>query len=941
MQVAEVGVTEMEFSRGSVIGNFKLVEQLSSGAFTERWLAEKAALEAEKVVLEIVTDSALSSTLKSEGVKLPQKHHSAHLLCGGYNIRTEPFYFIYEKFDSRTLLDLLKEKRRLDLKSSILIFAQLLDALGAAHSGGILHLNLTPENVFVDAGGRVKVGGFGLGASLLSMKQYLAARTVVARGEFSSMLAPLSSRSRTSIVTRKEIDSLYQFIADTEGAKIRPLLQNLGKVSAPSGADITADYDYIAPEQKENKPPDVRTDIYSLGVMLFQMITGSRPLRTQKITDLRPDAPPTLDRIFIKATATQPQRYTSVAEIAKEFEPIRAKFISPVAYEEVREKVIPAKPKTTPVKRSAPETAAVGVGIDVTPRETEKRFIIEHKERAILRTQAKAKMPKILLFAGAAAVAAIILSLIFVLPKGAQKTLIEVTRVTDEKEEEVKTLLAEIDKQTGTGNYDFGAIVQRLRELRTQADGTTLIPQIDARIERLTQKFETDSRNEYDKLIRRFNNLLASERFQDAIACLSAYPERFRKSAYWTEKIPEVREKAVYLERAKDEFASTSAAFEREVSSLKIGEERAALDRIRAIVDSFVRSYGDTPFSAQLTNKFNALIASPSFQGLPVATGPAQEEAKRTPRVAVKFENWTHPTIPSNSVTALASDGRGGILCATLSGVSRYDGKEWKQVILKDETNKPRLEKENVTCILAIGNTTWFGTPGGLYRESQGKVTLFQTSDGLPANWIVSVACAPDSSQLWAGTTEGASIFDGSLWRNFTVKDGLANNHVNSILITPRDVLLATRGGLTIVSRPERATQEVISSRTFTIASGLPSDSVTALCPDSAGLWIGTEDGLCYTPGTLSAVSAPVKLTTYTTENGLPGNFITCLAVDSGNNVFAGTRSGLAHFDGQKWTTYTKETGLTGNMITALAVVGNHLYVGTHFGLSRIVFAGR
>ena len=927
----------MGFSRGSVIGNFKLVEQLSSGAFTERWLAEKAAPEAERVMLEIVTDSTLSSTLKSEGVKLPQKRHSAHLLCGGYNIRTEPFYFIYEKFDSQTLLDLLKEKGRLDLKSSILIFAQLLDALGAAHSGGILHLNLTPENVFVGAGTRVKVGGFGPGASLLAMKQYLAARSVIARGEFSSMLAPLSSRSRTSIVTRKEIDSIYQFITETEGAKIRPLLQNLGKVSAPSGADISADYDYIAPEQKENKPPDVRTDIYALGVILFQMLTGSRPLRAQKITDLRPDAPPTLDKIFVKATAAQPQRYTSVAEIAKEFEPIRAKFISPVAYEEVREKVIPAKPKTTPIKRSAPATASVGVEIDVTRRETEKRFTIEHKERAILRTQAKTRMPKILLFAGAAAVALIILNLIFVLPRGAQKPPPELTGVTNEKEEEVKALLADIDKLTGTGNYDFENILQKLRALRTQSDGTTLIPQIDARIEQLTQKFETESRNEYDTLMKRFNELISAERFQDAITYLGTYPERFRKSAYWTEKIPREREKAVHLERAKDEFASTSAAFEREARSLKPGEDRAALDRIRAIVDSFVRSYGDTPFSAQLTNKFNALIASSSFQGLPVAPRPAQE-AKRTPRVAVKFENWTHPTIPSNSVTALAADGRGGILCATLSGVSRYDGKEWKQVILKDETNKPRLEKENVTCILALDSTTWFGTPGGLCRESQGKVTLFQTSDGLPANWIVSVACASEGSEVWIGTTEGASIFDGNLWRNFTVKDGLANNHVNSILMTPRDVLLATRGGLTIVSRPERATQEVISSITFTIANGLPSNSVTALCLDSAGLWIGTEDGLCYVPGTLSTVSAPVKLTTYTTENGLPGNFITCLAVDSGNNVFAGTRSGLAHFDGQKWTTYTKETGLTGDMITALAVVGNYLYVGTHFGLSRIVF---
>lgn len=887
-------VTEMKFSSGSVIANFKLVKQIHSTAFTQSWLAEKVAPETGRAVLEIVTDSALASILKSERARFPRKRHPAHLLCRVCNIRAEPFYFLWEEFDSLTLQDLLKQKGRLDLKSSILVFAQLLDALNAAHSEGVLHLNLTPENIFVSAAGNVKVGGFGLGACILALKQHL------------------------------------------------------GKVSASSWADITADYAYIAPEQKENRPPDVGADIYALGAILFQMVTGSRPLKGQKITDLRPDAPPTLDKIFTKATAAHPQRYTSVKEMAEEFEPIKVRLAPRTTYEQVQdvalsektigERPIPAKPKTAPQKKNTTVTAPLGLGKNAVRKETEKRLTIEHKEKAILRTEVKARMPRILLFVALIAAAAIILNLIFFLPRRKEKIPTEVTRVTNEKEEKVKALLTDIDKIISTGKYDLEVTLQKLRTLRTQADGTTLIPQIDARIERLTEKFETDSRNEYENLMKRCNELIGAERFQDAIICLSTYPERFRKSAYWTEKISREREKAIYLQRAKDEFGIALAAFEREAGSIKPGQERATFERIRTIVDSFVRSYSDTAYSEQLTRRFNALMAS-SAQTQPVTPGPAQEEAKRTLRVAAKFENWTSPTIPSNSVTALASDNRGGILCATLSGVSRYDGKEWKQVILRDQAGQPHLEKENVTCILALPQTVWFGTPDGLYRENEGKVTLFQTADGLPANWIVCIACAPDSKQVWVGTTAGASIFDGIFWRNFTVKDGLADNNVNSILVTPRDALLATRGGLTIISRSETTTQEVLSCKSFTTVSGLPSNSVTALCSDSAGLWIGTEDGLSYTPGTVSPLS--VKLTTYTTQSGLPSNSITCLAVDSSNNVFAGTRSGLAHFDGHNWTTYTKETGLASNEITALLVVGNYLYVGTHFGLSRIEFSGR
>jgi serine/threonine protein kinase len=98
-------------------------------------------------------------------------------------------------------------------------FADIVDAVGYAHSQGILHRDLKPANILFDRGGTVKVGDFGLAA--------------LARGEASLTL------------------TLSGTTAGTEA--------------------------YMSPEQKAGDPLDVRSDIYSLGVMFYEMLTGRRP----------------------------------------------------------------------------------------------------------------------------------------------------------------------------------------------------------------------------------------------------------------------------------------------------------------------------------------------------------------------------------------------------------------------------------------------------------------------------------------------------------------------------------------------------------------------------------------------------------------------------------------------------------------------------------------
>ncbi|MFH1422853.1 MAG: two-component regulator propeller domain-containing protein, partial [Planctomycetota bacterium] len=233
-----------------------------------------------------------------------------------------------------------------------------------------------------------------------------------------------------------------------------------------------------------------------------------------------------------------------------------------------------------------------------------------------------------------------------------------------------------------------------------------------------------------------------------------------------------------------------------------------------------------------------------------------------------------------------------------------------------------------------------FGTSAGLVKEMVSGSTLIKKNDGLPADWVVSIAYTPMDNLLWIGTPFGVAMFEGTKWQTFFTDNGLPDNYISSIITTQKEVLIGTHGGLVVVDLKEFTTKNSFLCKNYTTANGLNSNIITSLCKDDTGVWVGTENGLTYVLGSFSS-SDPPKFENYTTANGLPNNYITCIEIDSSSNVYVGTKSGLAHFDGTSWGVYTKENGLAGNMVTALTNVNNQIFVGTNFGLTRITLVSK
>jgi serine/threonine protein kinase/LysM repeat protein len=200
--------------------------------------------------------------------------------AGGTPDATPLYFFLMEFVDGVNLRQLL-HAGRISPREALAIVPQICDALQFAHDQGIVHRDIKPENILLDRRGRVKVADFGL------------AKIV---GTETSFGVPPSGGSGAANPDRLK-------------AELQTSLTDAGKTMGTPN--------YMAPEQKEHPDAvDHRADIYALGVVFYQMLTGELPGKQLQPPSSKVQIDVRLDEIILRALEKNPElRYQQVSEV--------------------------------------------------------------------------------------------------------------------------------------------------------------------------------------------------------------------------------------------------------------------------------------------------------------------------------------------------------------------------------------------------------------------------------------------------------------------------------------------------------------------------------------------------------------------------------------------------------------------------------------------------
>jgi serine/threonine protein kinase len=273
-------VTTTELETGAKLDQFTIVKAIGHGAFSDVFLAEDP--DGRQVVLKCPHESIMGDVSTFDRFRR-ELEISRHLQHPGIqrpleftSDRSRP-YMVMEYIDGETLRAMLSREKKLPVDKAVDFGQQLASAMAYAHSQGVVHRDLKPENVLVTSDGKLVVTDFGVA-----------------------------------------------FMAGARRLTWRWFSTALGTP------------DYMSPEQIQGKRGDARTDVYAIGVMLYEMLAGRVPwegdnalaVMSQHINapvpplhELNSSVPPPIDGIVRKCLRKDPdERYEDASSLRSDLD---------------------------------------------------------------------------------------------------------------------------------------------------------------------------------------------------------------------------------------------------------------------------------------------------------------------------------------------------------------------------------------------------------------------------------------------------------------------------------------------------------------------------------------------------------------------------------------------------------------------------------------------